>query len=51
MKKKQDKKKKVGDDDEQPFRAQVRDVFEGKFVTTVMALVTIFALFGDDIRH
>ena len=29
---------------------QVREFFEGKFVTILMAAVTIFALFGDDFR-
>jgi hypothetical protein len=40
----------VGDDDEQPLRASMRDKFEGKTVTVCMALVTIFALFGDELR-
>jgi hypothetical protein len=50
MKKSKDKKKKVGDDDELPMRTQIRNVFEGKFVTILMACVTIYALFGDEGR-
>lgn len=33
-----------------PTRAKVREIFEGKIITTVMSTVTIYALFGDDIR-
>lgn len=47
---KNDKKKKVGDDDETPIRARAREFVEGKWVTTIMTLVTLFALFGDDFR-
>lgn len=43
-------KKKVSDEDQVPTRQIVREFFEGKFVTFVMASVTIFALFGDDFR-
>ena len=43
-------KKNINDDDVVPPRAKVREFFEGKFVTILMAAVTIFALFGDDIR-
>ena len=32
------------------MRAQIREVFEGKFCTILMACVTIFALFGDEGR-
>ena len=44
------KQKKVNDEDDVPTRQVVREFFEGKFVTLVMAAVTIFALFGDDFR-
>lgn len=43
-------KKKVNDEDQTPTRAIVREFFEGKFVTLLMAAVTVFALFGDDFR-
>ena len=43
-------KKKVSDEDLIPTRQKVREFFEGKFVTILMAAVTIFALFGDDFR-
>ena len=33
-----------------PIRHQIREIFEGKFVTIVMAQVTIFSLFGDEAR-
>lgn len=36
--------------DESNIRGQVRDIVEGKFVTIVMALLTVFALLGDDMR-
>lgn len=42
--------KKVNDEDAVPTRAKVREFSEGKFVTILMAAVTIFALFGDDFR-
>jgi len=44
------KKKKIGDDDEQPIRARIREVVEGKWITIVMSIITLFALFGDDFR-
>jgi hypothetical protein len=44
-------KKKSLDDDEQPFRTYVRERFEGNCVTITMALVTLFALFGDEIKQ
>jgi hypothetical protein len=40
----------VGDDDEMPLRATMREKFEGKTVTIFMAIVTLFALFGDELR-
>lgn len=43
-------KKKVSDEEVVPSRQTVREFSEGKFVTLVMAAVTIFALFGDDFR-
>lgn len=39
-----------GDDDEITIRMRVREIIEGKVVTTIMTIVTIFALFGDDFR-
>ena len=43
-------KKKLSEQDLVPTRQKVRELFEGKFVTILMAAVTIFALFGDDFR-
>ena len=43
-------KKKISDEDVVPPRQIVREFFEGKLVTLIMAAVTIFALFGDDFR-
>ena len=46
-----DKKNKLGnDDDEVTIRMRSREFVEGKLVTTVMTIVTLFALFGDDFR-
>jgi hypothetical protein len=50
MRKKEKKNAKIGDDDEMPIRAQIRDVSEGKTVTIVMAMVTIFALVGAEAK-
>ena len=44
------KKAKGNDEDTVPTRQKVREFFEGKFITILMAAVTIFALFGDDFR-
>ena len=44
------KSKKGGDEDESPVRARAREFVEAKFVTIVMAITTIFALVGDDLR-
>ena len=44
------KNKKGGDDDESPIRLTVREFIEGKYVTFLMFITTIYALFGDDIR-
>ena len=45
-------KNKLGnsDDDEVTIRMKVREIIEGKVVTTVMTIFTVFALFGDDFR-
>ena len=44
-------KSKLGsDDDEITIRMKVREIIEGKAVTVIMTVVTIFALFGDDFR-
>lgn len=42
--------KNGGEEEESPVRTRVRDFVEGKFVTLLMSVTTIFALFGDDIR-
>ena len=44
------KKLRGGEDEEVTIRTRVREIIEGKFVTTLMTLVTLFALFGDDFR-
>lgn len=49
MKRKADKKTKP-DEDEVPRRTQCREIFEGSQMTIFMGAVTIFALFGDDLR-
>ena len=49
-KKKDPAKKKFGDDDEVPVRQKVREFVEGKLITVIMTLLTLFALFGDDFR-
>ena len=41
---------KAVDEEVTPTRAKVREIFEGKIITTIMSTVTIYALFGDDIR-
>ena len=43
-------KPRPADEDQIPTRQKVREFSEGKFVTILMAAVTIFALFGDDFR-
>ena len=48
--KQEKKKKKVGDEDEAPLRTKVREFVEGKFITALMTITTLFALFGDDFR-
>ena len=45
-----EKKGKMNEEDLVPTRQKVREFFEGKFITILMAAVTIFALFGDDFR-
>ena len=50
VKKKTDAKKKKADDDTPSTRARVRDIMDGKQMTIFMALVTLFALIGDDMR-
>lgn len=50
MEKLDKKKKKVIDEDESPLRARVREFVEGKWITLIMTLTTLFALFGDDFR-
>jgi hypothetical protein len=47
---KKTKKRGIQDEEVEPLRQQVREVVEGKFVTILMTLTTLFALFGDDMR-
>ena len=49
-KKKKDGKKGSGGGDESNISGRVRDIVEGKVVTIVMSLLTVYALIGDDIR-
>jgi len=42
--------KKGGEEDDTPIRTRVREFIEGKYITVLMSLTTIFALFGDDLR-
>jgi hypothetical protein len=44
------KNAKKNDDDELPVRQRVREIVEGKYITILMSLTTIYALFGDDLR-
>jgi hypothetical protein len=44
------KNKKGGEEDESPVRTRVREFIEGKYITILMSLTTLFALFGDDLR-
>lgn len=50
MSRRNKQKKKTGDDDEVPIRQVVREFVEGKWITVIMSIVTLFALFGDDFR-
>ena len=52
MKQPENAKRKRGQADEEaePVRQQIREIVEGKFVTLVMTITTLFALFGDDMR-
>lgn len=42
--------KKGGEEDESPLRTWVREFIEGKFITIIMSMTTLYALFGDDLR-
>ena len=42
--------KKGGEEDESPLRTRVREFIEGKLITIIMSITTLFALFGDDLR-
>lgn len=46
------KKPKSGrpEDDEAKLRQRIRDILDGTWVTSIMTMVTLWALFGDDIR-
>jgi hypothetical protein len=44
------RKRGASDEDSTPLRQQVRDIVEGKFVIITMTLVTLYSLFGDDLR-
>ena len=53
MKQSEEKKRKrgqPGDDDSEPARQQFREFVEGKSITVLMTLTTLFALIGDDMR-
>jgi len=41
---------KKNDDDELPIRQRTREFIEGRYITILMSLTTLFALFGDDFR-
>jgi signal transduction histidine kinase len=43
------KRGQQGEDETTPARQQVRDVVEGTFVVVLMTVVTLFALFGEDL--
>ena len=47
---KTEKKSRRQEDDEGNIRQRVREFIDGKLVTLVMTSVTLWALFGDDIR-
>lgn len=38
------------DDDESPIRQRAREFVEGRYVTILMSLTTVYALVGDDFR-
>ena len=44
------KNNKKSDEDEQPLRSRVREVIEGRYITILMSLTTLYALIGDDFR-
>ena len=44
------KKSNRDNEDDGKIRQQVRDFIDGKWVTLIMTLVTLWALFGDDVR-
>jgi hypothetical protein len=48
--KKKDSKDEKSGDEENRIKNRVREFIDGKYVTIVMTLVTLWALFGDDIR-
>jgi hypothetical protein len=48
--KKKDAKDDKAGDEENRVRTRVREFIDGKFVTILMTLITLWALFGDDIR-
>lgn len=41
---------KKNDDDESPIRQRAREFVEGRYITIIMSITTVFALFGDDFR-
>jgi len=47
---KKKKRGQAGEDDSVPIRLRVREIVDGNMVTFVMTIVTLFALFGDDMR-
>jgi hypothetical protein len=44
------KNMKKNDDDESPIRQRAREFVEGRYITIIMSITTVFALFGDDFR-
>jgi hypothetical protein len=52
MKPSDDKKKKRAnnEDEAEPTRSVVRNIVNGSVITIVMAITTLYALVGDDIR-
>lgn len=48
--KKKDSKEEKSGEPENRLAIRVREFIDGKFVTILMTMVTLWALFGDDIR-
>ena len=50
MRRAHESRKLISLDDEVSVRARIREIAEGKVITIIMMIVTIFALIGDDFR-